>query len=284
MKSFVIPSKINSFYYYSGIDNFDHCVDKQHFKQYPHEIIYQYNSRGFRDEEWPTDLHNAAWCIGDSYTAGIGVPYSHMWPQVLSQKTGKRTINVSMDGASNNWIARKAGQILDVIQPKLLILHWSFVTRREEELDVVKEKFWQRFYNDVKDTSWPCCPSFNNFDLLPIEIQQELTAMPCQGWKDVADDNRLIYFLPDATDEQDIDNTINCLHYVNQHSGSTKIIHSFIPECINPKKLDLFADKLKVVPNTIIPFFSKLDFGRDGIHYDIKTAEFFVDALSKHLK
>ena len=283
MKSFIIPSKINSFYYYSGIDELDHCIDKQHFKQYPHEITYQYNGRGFRDEEWPTDLHNAAWCIGDSYTVGVGNPRTHVWPYLLEKKSNLKTINVSMDGASNNWIARKAIELLNVIQPTVLILHWSFINRREEDVPTVKEQFWQRFYNNIKDKSWPSCPKLCDFDLLPDDIQSEIKSNPDQTWQNVADDNRLIHFLPEATVEQDIDNTINCISMVDQCATNTKIIHSFVPEFLPAQSQDLFFNKLTTT-NAVIDIFPKFDLGRDGAHYGVKTAEFFVDALSKYLK
>lgn len=36
------------------------------------------------------------------------------------------------------------------------------------------DKEWQRFYNIVKDSSWPDCITFNDFHLLPTSIQKEL--------------------------------------------------------------------------------------------------------------
>ena len=38
-----------------------------------------------------------------------------------------------MDGASNNWIARKAVRVLNEIAPKYIVIHWSFITRYENE-------------------------------------------------------------------------------------------------------------------------------------------------------
>ena len=84
-------------------------------RQYLHPITYNYNSRGFRDQEWPdsmTELREATWCVGDSFTVGLGSPVTHTWPNVLQQTLQKKTINVSMDGASNNLIARKVLKIL----------------------------------------------------------------------------------------------------------------------------------------------------------------------------
>jgi hypothetical protein len=36
-----------------------------------------------------------------------------------------------MDGASNNWIARKVIELLKIIKPKLIVIQWSFIHRDE---------------------------------------------------------------------------------------------------------------------------------------------------------
>ena len=38
-----------------GMDCLELAMDKEHFLNYPKEITYRYNSRGFRDNEWPED-------------------------------------------------------------------------------------------------------------------------------------------------------------------------------------------------------------------------------------
>jgi hypothetical protein len=70
---------------------------------------------------------------------------------------------------------------------------------------------------------------------------------------------------------------------VDQCATNTEIIHSFVPEFLPAQKQDLFFNKLATT-NAVIDIFPKFDLGRDGAHYGVKTAEFFVDALSKHLK
>lgn len=131
----VLTSRADQCWQYSGIDSLEECLDKEFFLKYPHEISYQYNSRGFRDAEWPktlTELANAIWCVGDSFTVGLGSPVEHTWPNVLQQRTKQRTINVSMDGASNQWIARQAVNILQAAQPRFLVVQWSYLHRRED--------------------------------------------------------------------------------------------------------------------------------------------------------
>ena len=117
---------------YSGLDTLEECFDKEHFLNYPYSVEYKYNSRGFRGPEWPSDLTNICWCVGDSFTAGLGSPYNHTWHYVLSEKSQLQTINVSMDGASNSWICRKTLELLS-IKPKNIIIQWSYIHRRESD-------------------------------------------------------------------------------------------------------------------------------------------------------
>jgi hypothetical protein len=62
---------------------------------------------------------------------GLGSPYEFTWPQVLSKATGRQCINVSMDGASNTWISRRAQQIIKEVAPKQMVVLWSYIHRRE---------------------------------------------------------------------------------------------------------------------------------------------------------
>ena len=82
----ILKSRVNMQCNESGIDSYKKCLDRDHFKNFPHAVEYRYNTRGFRDLEWPDDhqeLKNAIWCVGDSFTVGIGSPFRHTWPQVL---------------------------------------------------------------------------------------------------------------------------------------------------------------------------------------------------------
>jgi hypothetical protein len=134
LPDFILPSRVNQHWLYSGLDSIECCFDKKHFNLYPHAVEYKYNSRGFRDQEWPTDINElkqAVWCVGDSFTVGLGSPVEHTWPYQVSKQLGRRTINVSMDGASNMWIARKVIEIIESVSPELIIIQWSYTNRRE---------------------------------------------------------------------------------------------------------------------------------------------------------
>jgi hypothetical protein len=161
LSKLILPSRINQCWKFSGLDHIDLCFDKDHFVSYPYEITYNYNSRGFRDQEWPEsiqELQNAIWCIGDSFTVGVGSPVEHTWPGCLSKITGHRVINVSMDGASNEWISRTAEKIIQDIKPRYLTIMWSYTHRREctdSSLDDERRRrhFSSRLQAELSDSS-----------------------------------------------------------------------------------------------------------------------------------
>ena len=115
---------------YSGIDTLEECRDQKHFVNYPKTISYRYNSRGFRDHEWPQDLSEVIWCVGDSFTVGIGQPFEETWPQLLEKKLGKRCLNLGQDGCSNDTMALRIQEIYKLHNPKLIVVMWSYLSRR----------------------------------------------------------------------------------------------------------------------------------------------------------
>lgn len=245
------------------MDSLKHCANQQHYLKYPWAVEYKYNSRGFRDSEWPDDLESAVWCVGDSFTVGLGCPVEHTWPYLLQNTTGRRTINVSMDGASNLWIARVAEDILSAIPNATVIVHWSYMHRREMSITEATELKFKKFYKDVRDISWP---DASNIDQLPQHIQQELVA---HGWSGVYAEDRLVHWSAD-TDQQDLKTTHECINKLGD-----RVIHSAIPEWM-PLQCSFNFPGLVAVP--------RLDRSRDGHHYDKITAEWFVQQLIPILK
>ena len=127
-----LASRASQVEHTSGLDSFIECKNKAHYLAYPHAIIYQFNSRGFRDREWPINAQSAIWCVGDSFTVGLGSPVDHIWARQVELTCKQPTINVSLDGASNDWIARQARNIIRAVQPRNMIIMWSYVHRRED--------------------------------------------------------------------------------------------------------------------------------------------------------
>jgi hypothetical protein len=109
-----------------------------------------------------------------------------------------------MDGASNNWIARKAQQIIDTIGPKFLVAHWSYISRREANLDQVREDLWQTFYEKIADPAWPRC-HWTEINNLPQVILKELNEV-FGGWSQdrVHDEDQILASI-NSSNEEDVE-------------------------------------------------------------------------------
>jgi hypothetical protein len=282
LPDFVLRSRINQQWHNSGMDCLEHCFDPKHYESFPYDVSYCYNSRGFRDSEWPdnvADLAACIWCLGDSFTVGLGSPLEHTWPNVLQQRTGTRVINVSMDGASNNWLARKSLRILEEIQPKHLIIQWSYISRREIPPEQHRESLWQNHYNNIKDPIWPAC-TWKEIHTLPQAIIDELGQVHKRWDPDCVFDEDLRIYALNCDDQEDVDNTLRCIDMVNQSQGHTQIIHSFIPQFV-PAYLKGTIESQIAGP--VVPEIEILDLARDGKHYDIQTSQAFVQQLMQFL-
>jgi hypothetical protein len=283
LPDFVLPTRIDQCFGAHDIDSIDQCRDKNHFKQYPYEVIYQYNNRGFRDQAWPesmSELKNSIWCVGDSFTVGIGSPVEHTWPWLLQKHSSRRTINVSLDGASNNWIARKVLSILQQINPQHVVIHWSYLHRRELSETETQNQVWHRYYQNIKDSSWPPKVELADFDCLPDYIKQEI--LTGSGIPKISDEYRRCHSVPHNTVHDDLTNIIECIELVNSATTSSKqIIHSFIPEfSSDSEELFQYLDQQQI---PYIPEFSRLDWARDHHHYDKLTSEQFVMEIINRL-
>jgi hypothetical protein len=260
-------------------DTPDHCQDKKYFETYSYPVSYCYNSRGFRDKEWPEDLSSAVWCFGDSFTVGIGSPLEHTWPWILQQHLGQRVVNISLHGASNNWMARRSLQIIQQINPVRCVFHWSYLHRREKEEAQARNELWQTFYKNIKDPSWPQCHNYWDLHLLPEHIQKEIELDFENSWRQVYDDYRRLHFCT-STDGEDVDNTLQCINSVIAQAPNS--IHSFIPDFADKKSKVLLEQQLTQKNICWIPEFPVIDWARDSIHYDKKTAEFLVSRILEH--
>lgn len=228
LPNFKLESKINQTYSILGLDCVEEAKNKKHWLNYKKHIQYKFNSRGFRDQEWPEDLTDVIWCFGDSFTVGMGQPQSEIWPQLLQQQTGSRTVNVSMNGASNDWIARKVVDLFETLSPRAVCIQWSYLHRREINDPTLGDEARTMHYNsnDLKDKE----NFFKNLDLLPVQ------------------DN---------------------------------IIHSWIPKFFNfHYDTGLDQEIYQGMTDRQLKFISdvaQLDYARDGHHYDIATAQKYVD-------
>lgn len=260
---------------YSGIDSLGECLDRQWFQQWQYLIDYQYNRRGFRDLEWPADLSGRVWCVGDSFTAGIGSPFNHTWPNVFSNKTAQQVINISMDGASNNWMARKCCEIYTEVQPKTFVIMWSYIHRREEP-NAEKSDYNRRIFqcntsieqdyenlNDCRQLVKMHCVNSNIIELIVPGWRPGLTQ---SDYNKIRDSSWPVLIT-------DINNQPRILEELERvHHQDTELIL----ERIAAEKKFATIDQIIQVP--------QLDRARDGHHFDIVTASWVAEQLALKLQ
>lgn len=281
---------------YSGMDTLDECADQTHFKNYPLPVMYCHNSRGYRDQEWPDnpdELSNAIWCFGDSFTVGYGSPREHTWPWLLQQNTNKRCINVSMNGGSNEWIARKVSELVKEIIPPVIVVHWTYTHRRELaefNLPKIANQYWKDFYNKICDASWPRV-DLSEFDTLPDFIKKEIKEIHYDPKVDkfnfesinceIYDDDRIAHCSKNATTVDDTENLLCCIDSVESLSKTLgfRIIHSFIPRFTTANESVRIMHQMQCHQRKFVPELVQIDRARDGLHYDIKTAGNLVQQI-----
>jgi hypothetical protein len=91
------------------------------------------------------------------------------------------------------------------------------------------------------------------------------------------DENRRLYFDPNSNEQEDIDDTIDCINRV--HALGMNIIHSFVVGFASKsaaKTITRYLDQQQC--RYVLPF-AKLDQARDGYHYGSATSEFFTDQI-----
>ena len=113
-----------------GMDSRAHCFDHRRFDQHP-PVSYQFNQVGFRTHSVDKFEHNAILVLGDSFTLGLGNNTQERYTDLLEQQLLHQVLNFSLNGASNDWIARKLQQLLQLFQPKAIVIHYTFSHRRE---------------------------------------------------------------------------------------------------------------------------------------------------------
>lgn len=280
-----------------GMDTYEMCKNKSHFNSYPYKINYKFNSMGFRDKEIPSnlkDLTDAIWCIGDSFTVGLGSPLEHTWVNILQQKTNKRCINISMDGASNEWISMLAVYIIKNFNPTNVACCWSYPERRlnSNPSNELKNKYFEESYNSIKDPNWPECKSIEDFNKLFFEIRNEVlnehelpydivVTKDCKIDKINLPFDLLKVRTTKDTSHEDLQNMVDCLTSVKQIKQCT-IVHSFIPKFCNNKYIKEYKDAIQqVVKNPI--YIEHLDYARDGHHFDILTSKQLVKNIIEQL-
>lgn len=278
----------------------DHPENLNFNQNYPYVVHYKFNSRGYRDYEWPgvaEQCKSAVWCIGDSATLGIGSPVAHTWPQLLADRWQKPTINISLMGASNDFIERKCVELLTELQPEFIVLCWSFLYRRDYLTDQVSEfvrletqRNWQEFYLNIKDTTWPPCQDIEDMHTLPAQIQQEIQQKYQAPTVPVTDETYMYAENHDQVvaqaarrgEQQEVEYFLDKIHNISAHQQTTRIFHTIVPNAASAAESKLLKQKLQEIDLPMY-FIEQCDHARDKSHWDIKTNTLIVDKVSQQL-
>lgn len=277
MPQVVLPPRCNKHYSTLGIDSFFNCRDRWHYIRYPHSVEYHFNSRGFRDSEWPEDLSTVTWCVGDSFTLGIGSPVEHTWPQQLNRPC----VNISMDGASCAWIARQARHILQ-LQPQNMIIVWSFLERREyanTELNDLDRRLPGQILQeqDHFDHFLQC---YHSVELNRGDTNIVHAFIP--GHYPV--NNRTADQLWQSIAEPEWGECPTSTHELDQVPEFIKMEFDQVHNCWNKLHSALAYRDMYSQLHNCTGEITQLDRARDGFHFDIVTAGAFVKQVTPLLR
>jgi len=92
-------------------------------------LTYQYNSQGFRDEEF--DQQPAGIALGCSHTQGVGIHAEHAWPQQLQNLLGQKVWNLGSGGAALDTCYRLLEYWIEHLNAKFVICIVPGISRYE---------------------------------------------------------------------------------------------------------------------------------------------------------
>lgn len=224
--------------------------DMKPFFEYPYEVKYKFNSRGFRDEEWPDDdkLRDAVWCLGDSSGMGAGIPYHDSWYKVLERETGVRTINIATPGNGYDENVDIALRLMKELQPKTLIISWTWIHRNSGHEERRRKA------------------GIHNLGAQALSVFKKM----------------FVSIDMDSPDVQDVKYCLDKIKLLEASKGNTQLIHVFLdPFSLRHELYTLYIKKVTKLP-IIYTMFKLRDVGRDQyFHYGIASHREIADGLLK---
>jgi hypothetical protein len=101
------------------------------------DIIYRYNSRGFRGPEFEQDAEIGIISIGCSWVFGAGIPAEHTFHELfaarLRDETGMSVVNwnLGIAGTGNDYVARMLHLTVPRLIPDIVLVLFPQLARRE---------------------------------------------------------------------------------------------------------------------------------------------------------
>jgi hypothetical protein len=110
-------------------ENFEILVkDPAHYKYFkaqgwlePRAITYQFNSEGFRCDEFEPGAPCMI-ALGCSYTVGIGLPLKDIWPVLVGKALGLKVYNLGWGGCSADTCYRMARYWIPTLKPQVVCM------------------------------------------------------------------------------------------------------------------------------------------------------------------
>jgi len=246
-------------------------------------INYRFNSRGFRDHEWPDNLDNTSWLLGGSHMVGVGLSFEDTATVQLN------SINVSILNASNSWIARQILWLFaENIKINNVIIQWQSVLSTELDLKQAKSLEFLALYKDIKKFHWPKVKTVQDLNLVNPIIMENLDQDPygrkvnrMRGAQETAQ----IPYRPErlfcmggarSLIEDIVSVEAACL-------CDTKLIHAFAPGFATDKEKQYIYSTLDEMQISYVPELKQIDYSRDNKHSGIQTVRHFVAQVKDQL-
>lgn len=278
-----------------GIDHPDvyrkRRVDLDAVNRFPLEVSYQFNSRGFRGPEWPTDLpalQDAIWVIGSSYAMSVGLPEEYMLSLRIKQHLNEHAIDASAGGVSNEWIRDRSQYVINSLHPKEMVIHWTLLHVRDDldRLNRELEQQWQNYYQAIKDPSWPAVTR-DHIKHLPAHILSELEQSDDYYRSLYLSDDDRINLVLRVSIAEGVPVLLECVRDMERTKQNTRIYHVLPPitEETAPYYADLERDIKNISPDVIlVPTVDRIDLARDQYHYGPVSSRNLVNNLIDTMK
>jgi hypothetical protein len=112
-------------------------IHQQYFREkgwdVPGAITYKFNNHGFRCEDF--DDKPCLVTLGCSYTLGLGLPQSDIWPTLVGSELILKVVNLAWNGYSADSCFRLAEYWLPKLNPKLVVMF----TPPQDRIEVLNE-------------------------------------------------------------------------------------------------------------------------------------------------
>jgi len=101
------------------------------------DIVYRFNSLGYRCPEFDVAADIRIVAIGCSHAFGLGLPqeaiFHELFAEWLREKSGKSVVlwNLAKCGASNDYISRLLYLAVPQLDPQIVLINFTHVARRE---------------------------------------------------------------------------------------------------------------------------------------------------------